>query len=117
MSFFFFASLPLFCACSVIDRASRDIDPILAKSIAEGYHDPTTRLPMKDINPGFVPRALRTNRRVSNSPIRNPTAKGKGKGRQSLPTPGKAPAGGILSFFGKSRFPFRMLVILSRGLY
>lgn len=77
------------------------MDSILAKNIAEGHHDPATHLPMTDINPGFVPRVLKSVRRVSNSPTRTSVSKGKGKGRQSLPTPGKPQTGGILSFFGK----------------
>ena len=69
-----------------------DIDPILAKQIALGDIDPVTRLPMEDINSGFVPRTLKPLSRSANNASRSP--KNKGKGRTSSAT------GGILSFFG-----------------
>ncbi|KAF8965047.1 hypothetical protein BDZ97DRAFT_811241 [Flammula alnicola] len=82
---------------------SSDMDPVLAMDIALGDADPISHLPMKDINPGFVPRALKPLPTVSNSPVKS--LKGKGKMRESLPPGGKTreqnpPTGGILSFFG-----------------
>jgi exonuclease-1 len=68
------------------------MDPLLAKQIALGNVDPVTRLPMDDINPGFVPRALKPLPLAANSASRSP--KNKGKERASPAT------GGILSFFG-----------------
>jgi len=68
------------------------VDPILAKKIALGDADPSTGLPMEDINPGFVPRVLKPLPLVVNTPSQ--LGKNKGKKRESLPT------GGILSFFG-----------------
>lgn len=76
---------------------SRDIDPAVAKSIALGNHDPATHLPIRDINPDFLPRALKPLHIDTNT--LSTSSKGKGKARQSLPTPGKSSAG-ILSFFG-----------------
>jgi len=42
--------------------------PELATSIAVGDTDPTTREPMKDINPNFKPRAIKPSGKVLKSP-------------------------------------------------
>ena len=80
------------------------MDPVLAKQIALGDVDPVTRLPMDDINPGFLPRALKplplAANRASGSPIN------KGKERASSAT------GGILSFFGWFSLSLQYFVIL-----
>jgi exonuclease-1 len=68
------------------------MDPVLAKQIAVGDIDPVTCLLMDDINPDFVPRALKPLPLAVNSARRSP--KDKGKGGVSSTT------GGILSFFG-----------------
>jgi exonuclease-1 len=70
------------------------MDPILAKQIALGDADPITRLPMDDINPGFVPRVLKPLPLVANNADQPVKSKGKSKGRESLPS------GGLLNFFG-----------------
>ena len=77
---------------TLLTKYFSDIDPILAKQIALGDIDPVTRLPMEDINPSFVPRALKPLPLSTNSASRSP--KNKAKGRASPAT------GGILSFFG-----------------
>lgn len=73
-----------------------------------GDADPVTHLPMEDINPGYVPRVLKTiplpvvasssNRKegTPTSPHRTPPRKGKGKEKAIE----KPTTGGILSFFG-----------------
>lgn len=68
------------------------MDPVLATQIALGDVDPVTRLPMDDINPSFVPHALKPLPLAANNASRSP--KNKGKGCASSAT------GGILSFFG-----------------
>jgi exonuclease-1 len=68
------------------------MDPVLAKQIALGDVDPVTRLPMDDINPGFVPRVLKPRPLAANSASQS--ARKKGKGRAS------PVSGGILNFFG-----------------
>ncbi|KAH9478566.1 Exodeoxyribonuclease 1 [Psilocybe cubensis] len=76
-----------------------DIEPTLAKGIALGNYDPDSYLPIKDINPDFLPRALKPIHMETNTP--SMTSKGKSKARQSLPTPVKS-GGGILDFFGRN---------------
>ena len=68
------------------------MDPVLAKQIALGDVDPVTFLPMDDINPDFVPRALKPLPLAANRASLSP--KNKSKERASSAT------GGILSFFG-----------------
>jgi len=78
-----------------------DMDPSMAKQIALGDCDPVSYLPMIDINPKFLPRVLQPLPVISNSPSKHSfSAKTKGKGRQSLPTPAKS--GGLFDFFGKA---------------
>lgn len=86
-----------------------DIDPALAKSIALGNHDPATYLPIKDINPGFLPRTLKPLHMDTNT--LSASSKGKGKMRQCLSTPGKS-ASGILSFFGTFFLSLRLFVAM-----
>jgi hypothetical protein len=75
-----------------------DLESGLAEGIAKGDVCPISRLPMVDINPSFVPRAIKKPLpRVSLSPRKSRTAKG--KMRESLPS------GGILDFFGKYSHP------------
>lgn len=82
-----------------------DMDPLLAKSIAMGDVCPITRLPMLDINAGFIPKANKKPLpRVSVSPSKSRLTKG--KTRESLPT------GGILSFFGNWYKTLKYLKVL-----
>lgn len=75
------------------------MEPFLAKQVAEGEVCPITLLPMEDINPTFVPRALKPI--PMNAPaVSKSDAKGKGKARAQLPE--KANSTSILDFFGKS---------------
>ena len=92
-------------------RRNRDIEPSLAKRVAEGDACPISLLPMEDINPGYVPRALKpipTNRRhtcASGSPgaAATPVARpDKGKGRAKEPPPEKPSNVGLHKFFCKS---------------
>ena len=69
-----------------------DLEPSLAKQIAVGDIDPTTLLPMDDINVDFVPRGLKS--LVFTSKETNRQDKGESKAKD---TPVKE---GILSFFG-----------------
>ena len=75
------------------------LDASVAKAIAVGDIDPVTLFPMKDINPGFVPRTLKA--------LASNRHKGKGKAK------GSPVKDGILSFFGA----FRTLWILSGELH
>ena len=72
------------------------MSPPLAKGISIGDVDPTTLLPMNDINPNFIPRGLRS--KVLAFKETNLQDKGKGKAKD---TPVKE---GILSFFGVLEF-------------
>lgn len=75
------------------------MEPILAKQVAEGEVCPITLLPMEDINPTFVPRALKPI--AMNAPaVSKSDAKGKGKAKAQMPE--KASSTSILDFFGKS---------------
>lgn len=81
--------------CPADDDNISDLEPSLAKKLADGQLDPITLLPIMDINPGFVPR-------VSKSPplhfddVNLPcTNKGKGKAKMDQGTVG------ILHFFCK----------------
>lgn len=78
----------------------RDLEPSLAKPIALGEVDPVTLLDMVDINPNFVPHALRV------LPLRfNDISQGRPDAEK---VKGKAKAdcgrGTLLSFFCKSPF-------------
>jgi len=68
------------------------MEQFLAQSIARGDVDPTTFLPMTDINCSFVPRALKPLVMVPSSPNKSSNVNGK------MREPHKS--GGILSFFG-----------------
>jgi len=69
-----------------------DMEQSLAQRIARGDVDPTTFLPMTDINRSFVPRALKPLVMVPNSPSKSSNVKGKMRESHK--------SGGILSFFG-----------------
>lgn len=76
------------------------MEPFLAKQVAEGEVCPITLLPMEDINPTFVPRALKPI--PMNAPaVSKSDAKGKGKARAQLPEKANTTSS-ILDFFGKS---------------
>lgn len=82
----------------ILTNLTSDIDPVLARSIAVGDTCPISHLPMTDIDPGFIPRAIkRPLSRVAVSPMKS--KKAKGKMRES------PPRGGILSFFGECHIP------------
>lgn len=66
-----------------------DLEPAIAKMLAEGDLDPVTLLPMVDINPRYVPRVLKPLPFVVNGVTRPD----KGKGKK---------AGNIMNFFGQS---------------
>ena len=55
--------------------SSRHIEPSLAKQVATGDACPISLLPMEDINPSFVPRALKL------APTTGVARPDKGKGR------------------------------------
>ena len=92
-------------------RPNRNIEPSLAKAVAEGDACPITLLPMEDINPGYVPRALkpipmnRQGHRGASASTSTSSASvavarpDKGKGRAKEGPPEKP---GLLKFFGKS---------------
>jgi hypothetical protein len=80
----------------MLTTPASDLEPSLAKKIALGDADPVTLLPMRDINPNFVPRALKRVPPVSSELIQ--TVKGKSKDKEK-DTHAK---NGILSFFGLS---------------
>ena len=44
-----------------------DIEPSLARKVALGDVDPTTFVPMEDINPAYVPRVVKSLQLVSNA--------------------------------------------------
>lgn len=108
--------------CQVLIFELSDIDPSVAKKIAVGDVDPTTHLPMKDINPSFAPRS----RVLRELPLaaKTPNRTDKGKGKASGKTPS---SGGILDFFGEIFFcvffllswlrlvPFRDTVLCQLG--
>jgi hypothetical protein len=68
----------------------------VAKGIALGDVDPTTLLPMNDINPSFTPRGLKRHVLVS----RETNWRDKVKSTADR----AAPEGSILSFFGSYQF-------------
>ncbi|KAF8652373.1 hypothetical protein AX16_004401 [Volvariella volvacea WC 439] len=68
-----------------------ELDKATATGIAVGDIDPTSLLPMKDINPSFQPRVLRPLPGLQNQTT---VAKEKGK------APQKPQSGGLLDFFG-----------------
>ena len=79
--------------------SSRHIEPSLAKQVATGDACPISLLPMEDINPSFVPRALKL------APTTGVARPDKGKGRakdQQRPAGPSSSSAGLLSFFGKS---------------
>lgn len=86
-------------------RSFRYIEPSLAKQVAEGDACPISLLPMEDINPSYVPRALKTIPMNANAPPSARTAvarpdKGKGRAKE---LPSEKPSNvGILKFFCKS---------------
>ena len=80
------------------------MNPVLAKQIALGNVDPVTFLPMSDIDPSFVPRALKPLPLARNRASWSP--KYKGKERASSAT------GGILSYFGWISLSLQYFVIL-----
>ncbi len=90
-------------------RPDRNIEPSLAKAVAEGDACPISLLPMEDINPGYVPRALKPipmNRQGTTTSASTGLAMGvarpdKGKSRAKEVPPEKP---GLLKFFGKSAF-------------
>ncbi|PSS36962.1 hypothetical protein PHLCEN_2v1178 [Hermanssonia centrifuga] len=71
------------------------IEPVLAKEVAEGDVCPITLLPMEDINPTFVPRALKPIPMNSMNLPRSDARKGKGK----MILPEKAKSTSLLTFF------------------
>lgn len=73
-----------------------DMEQSLAQGIARGNVDPTTFLPMTDINSSFVPRALKPLVMVPNSPNKSSNKSSNAKGKMREPHK----SGGILSFFG-----------------
>ncbi|KAI0760415.1 hypothetical protein C8Q74DRAFT_226216 [Fomes fomentarius] len=83
-------------------RSFRYIEPSLAKQVAEGDACPISLLPMEDINPSFVPRALKTIPMNAKAPPSARTAvarpdKGKGRAKE---LPSEKPSNvGILKFF------------------
>ncbi len=82
----------------ILTNVSSDMPLVLARSIAVGDACPISHLPMTDIDPGFIPRAIkRPLSRVSVSPMKSKKAKGKVK--ESFPR------GGILNFFGECHIP------------
>lgn len=76
----------------------RDIEPSLAKQIAQGEACPVTLLPMEDINPTFIPRALKPIP-LNNLVTDKPEGKWKGKGKTRVPE--KANSTSLLTFFSK----------------
>ncbi|KAJ3544540.1 hypothetical protein NM688_g5730 [Phlebia brevispora] len=73
------------------------LEPSLAKQIAKGDICPITLLPMEDINPTFVPRALRP-LRMNTSAVHTPEVKGKGKGKM-IAASEKSKGTSLLTFF------------------
>ena len=81
-------------------RPFRYIEPSLAKQVAEGDACPISLLPMEDINPGFVPRALKTI--PMNSAPTSVARPDKGKGKAKEPPSEKPSSVSLLKFFCKS---------------
>lgn len=71
---------------------------MLAKKVAEGEVCPINLLPMEDIIPTYVPRALKPIAMNSKNLKCSDKDKGKGKLKQAE----KPPSGNILSFFSTS---------------
>ncbi|KAG0706957.1 exodeoxyribonuclease 1 [Suillus ampliporus] len=70
-----------------------DIEPALARKLAQGDVDPVTLLPMIDINPSFVPRTVKPLPFQANNVNRPSSVRGKGKEKVELES------GGLLTFF------------------
>lgn len=70
-----------------------DIEPALARKLAQGDVDPVTLLPMIDINPSFVPRTVKPLPFQANNVNRPSSVKGKGKAKA------EPESGGLLTFF------------------
>lgn len=67
----------------------------MAKKVAEGDACPVTLEFMEDINPTFVPRALKQ------IPLNNMNSDTKRKGKEKMAVPEKARSATILTFFSK----------------
>jgi len=74
------------------DVAFSDIEAILAKEIARGDVDPVTLLPMEDINPNYIPRAVKV-------PLTLNITKHSGRSQDHGKRTDKSCNTGILSFF------------------
>lgn len=85
------------------DNAS-NLEPSLAKKLADGDLDPITLLPMADINPGFVPRVSKSLPLHFDNLNRPSTDKGKGKAKADNGTVG------LLRFFCKKRIGSLVLI-------
>lgn len=74
----------------------RCIEPSLAKKVAEGDACPVTLVAMTDINPTFVPRALKA------IPMNTLSSDAKRKGKEKMTIADKARSATILTFFSES---------------
>ena len=93
-------------------RPFRYIEPSLAKQVAQGDACPISLLPMEDINPSFVPRALKPIPMNTVTPAGHRPDKGKGKAKNS----GKPSAVGPLrQFFCEFACPRSPSVTLSHS--
>ncbi|KAG2154183.1 PIN domain-like protein [Suillus bovinus] len=70
-----------------------DIEPALARKLAQGDVDPVTLLPMIDINPSFVPRTVKPLPFQANNVNRPSSVRGKGKAKA------EPESGGLFTFF------------------
>ncbi|THH19536.1 hypothetical protein EW146_g1654, partial [Bondarzewia mesenterica] len=72
-----------------------DLEPSLAKGIAQGDVDPITLSPMEDINPSYIPRTVKPLPLMTTDLNRSAKAKGK--------MPEKARSENLLNFFTKTK--------------
>ena len=84
-----------FSTASWLTVICRYIEPSLAKKVAEGDACPVTLHAMEDINPTFVPRALKQ------IPLNNMSSDTKRKGKEKMTVPEKARSATILTFFSE----------------
>ena len=81
-----------------------NLEPSLAKRLANGELDPITLLPIGDINPGFVPRVSKLPPLHFDNLNRPSTDKGKGKAEANQGTVG------LLHFFCKKHVGSLVLI-------
>lgn len=93
-----------FFSCSANDDYASNLEPSLARKVANGDLDPITLLPIEDINPGFVPHVSKSLPLHFDNHHRANADKGKGKAKVGHGTVG------LMQFFCKKRVGSSVLI-------